>query len=92
MQILSSYEPGEKLQLNVLRMKKKLTVDVTIPEGTRGSWQHRLDSDEDVLMPAPPVAAAGPAVGFGPASPVSVVRPMPAVGREIHIITDDEPL
>ena len=81
---------SEKLQLNVLRMKKKLTVDVTIPEDTRGSWERRLDSDEDVLMPAPPVAAAAPAMAIGP---VSVVRPLPAAGRgEVHIITDDEPL
>ncbi len=89
MQILSSYEPGEKLQLNVLRMKKKLTVDVTIPEDTRGSWERRLDLDEDVLIPALPAAAAAPAMAIRPAS---VVRPLPAVGREVHIITDDEPL
>ncbi|MBB6096563.1 putative metalloprotease with PDZ domain [Povalibacter uvarum] len=89
MQILSSYEPGEKLQLNVLRMKKKLTVDVTIPENARGSWERRLDPDEDVFIPASPVAAAVPAMSI---APVSVTRPMPAAGAEVHIITAEEPL
>jgi hypothetical protein len=40
MRILSSYQPGEKLKLNVLRMKKRTAVDVTVPE------------ESDVLMPA----------------------------------------
>jgi S1-C subfamily serine protease len=39
MRILSSYQAGEKLKLNVLRMKKRTAIDVTVPE------------DSDVLMP-----------------------------------------
>ena len=30
--ILGSYQPGEKLKLNVLRMKKRMTFEITIPE------------------------------------------------------------
>ena len=89
MQILSSYEAGEKLQLNVLRMKKRLTVDVTIPEDTRGSWERRLGPGDDVLIPAPPVAAAAPAMAIAPAPAIGA---MPAVRREVRIITDDEPI
>jgi S1-C subfamily serine protease len=40
MRILSSYQTGEKLKLNVLRMKKRTAIDVTVPE------------ERDVLMPA----------------------------------------
>jgi S1-C subfamily serine protease len=40
MRILSSYQTGEKLKLNVLRMKKRTAIDVTVPE------------ESDVLMPA----------------------------------------
>ena len=35
--ILGSYQAGEKLKLNVLRMKKRMSFDVTIPEDARGS-------------------------------------------------------
>jgi serine protease Do len=36
MRILSSYQAGEKLKLNVLRMKKRSAFEVTIPEGLEG--------------------------------------------------------
>lgn len=39
MRILSSYQTGEKLKLNVLRMKKRTAIDVTVPE------------ERDVLIP-----------------------------------------
>ncbi len=32
MQILASYQAGEMLKLNVLRMKKRINFDITIPE------------------------------------------------------------
>ena len=32
LRILGSYQPGEKLKLNVLRAKKRMTFDVTVPE------------------------------------------------------------
>lgn len=62
LRILGSYQAGEQLKLNVLRMKKRLSFDITIPEDT-GEWgmersRFRPDPDEDVLIaPAP---AAGP--------------------------------
>lgn len=39
MRILSSYQAGEKLKLNVLRMKKRTPIDITVPE------------DRDVVIP-----------------------------------------
>lgn len=75
LQILTSYEAGEKLKLNVLRMKKRITFDVTIPEDAplRGS---RVAPPADVLMPALPVA---PAIAPAP-------QGVPAIPREIRVV------
>src|SRR5687767_9611337 len=39
LRILGSYQPGEKLKLNVLRARKPLTFDLTVPEST---WERPL--------------------------------------------------
>jgi type II secretory pathway component PulC len=39
--ILSSYQEGEKLKLNVMRDKKRLTFDITVPEAPE--LDHRMD-------------------------------------------------
>jgi hypothetical protein len=59
LQILTSYEGGEKLKLNVLRMKKRIAFDVTIPDDVpeRG---FRSAPPPDVIMPAPPVPSSAP--------------------------------
>lgn len=36
LRILGSYQPGEQVKLNVLRAKKKMTFDITVPES---SWE-----------------------------------------------------
>jgi S1-C subfamily serine protease len=63
LRILGSYQPGEKLKLNVLRMKKRTTLDLTIPEDV---LQHRPGSDRfflhhDLDEPAPAMPAVPPA-------------------------------
>ncbi|HEY5807953.1 MAG TPA: PDZ domain-containing protein [Povalibacter sp.] len=65
LQILASYQPGEKLKLNVLRMKKRLTFDITIPEDMRNDGPHLQSrglrvEPPDVVMPAPPMTAPLP--------------------------------
>ena len=40
LRILSSYQPGEKLKLNILRTKKRMSFEVTVPEDT---WEKRID-------------------------------------------------
>lgn len=40
-QILSSYEGGEKLKLNVMRQKKRLTFDIVMPEDSTGRREFR---------------------------------------------------
>ncbi|MEM9690785.1 MAG: PDZ domain-containing protein [Pseudomonadota bacterium] len=49
MRILSSYEPGESLDLNILRDKRKRTLKIEMPDDRRGL----------VVPPAPPLAPAG---------------------------------
>jgi S1-C subfamily serine protease len=40
LRILSSYQPGEKLKLNILRTKKRMSFEVTVPED---AWERRID-------------------------------------------------
>lgn len=58
--ILSSYQSGEKLKLNVMRMKKRMTIDVTIPEDIR---ERDFGEPEDRVVPAMPPAAPPPPPG-----------------------------
>ena len=41
LRILSSYQPGEKLKLNVLRAKKRMSFEITVPEDA--TWEKRID-------------------------------------------------
>ncbi|HEY8540478.1 MAG TPA: PDZ domain-containing protein [Steroidobacteraceae bacterium] len=57
LQILGSYRPGEKLKMNVMRMKKRMTIDITIPEdvGGRGEGvRFRFEGPEHHVPSAPP--------------------------------------
>jgi C-terminal processing protease CtpA/Prc len=77
LQILSSYQSGEKMKLNVLRMKKRLTFDITIPEDAE--WGHAEAGEPgDVFLQAPP-------------GPMTAPMPPPGMRDEIRII-GPEPL
>jgi S1-C subfamily serine protease len=52
LRILSSYQEGETLKLGILRAKKRMTFDVTIPKGADGG-AHIFHSRHD-LGPPPP--------------------------------------
>ncbi len=41
LRILSSYQSGEKLKLTILRAKKRMTFDITVPEDA--TWEKRID-------------------------------------------------
>ena len=71
LQILTSYEGGEKLKLNVLRMKKRITFDVTIPDEEPEMGSHVMPP-ADFIMPAQPMA------------PLSA--PAPGQRREIRVL------
>jgi hypothetical protein len=65
--ILGSYQPGEKVKLNVLRMKKRTTIDLTIPEDAQ--WERRFERSHFMPPPAPAPAPAPTSPGM-PAVPV----------------------
>ena len=50
MRILASYQAGEKLELGIMRDKKKVTIDVEIPADHHGELRHRYDIE---VKPAP---------------------------------------
>ena len=65
LRILSSYQGGEKLRLNVMRANKKQTFEITVPEATgEGEFEHQLGPgaavgfDERMRMPPPPPGTA----------------------------------
>jgi len=76
LRILSSYQAGEKLKLNILRMKKRMSFEVTVPEDTfekrldgprleRGFMRFRAPPGPMIeAVPGPPIPAEG--VGIGP--------------------------
>nr|WP_298716371.1 PDZ domain-containing protein [uncultured Steroidobacter sp.] len=84
--ILGSYQAGEKLKLNVLRQKKKMSFDITIPDepaaGRTGPFifhQHLDGPSEDIM------------IGPGPGGPMAAPLPPPppgASGRVISIVDD----
>ncbi|REJ76595.1 MAG: PDZ domain-containing protein [Acidobacteria bacterium] len=70
MRILSSYEPGETLEVAVVRRKQRTTLRGEVPRGRRPDsgllWNHGIDAPSDVLIPRPPSAVPQP--GDGPGS------------------------
>lgn len=80
LRILSSYQPGEKLKLNILRTKKRMSFEVTVPEN---AWEKRIDGahfqrgfygPSMEAMPGPPVPVPGIRVEMDD-GPVSVTLP-----------------
>ena len=72
LRILSSYQPGEKLKLNILRTKKRMSFDITVPEG-QGPFERRFEGPrlERGLMPfGPGVRVEGPGPITLPAPPL----------------------
>jgi C-terminal processing protease CtpA/Prc len=98
--ILGSYQAGEQLKLGVLRMKKRMTFDVTIPDDPAAtaaapfnfSYHH-----EDRLMPAPAIdIRRRDEIMLSPAMPAVPAMPLPppppeAGATEIITHIEDEP-
>jgi S1-C subfamily serine protease len=79
LRILSSYQSGEKLELGIMRDKKKMTIDVEIPADHHGNLQEgwELGSWDVEVSPA---AAAG-----APLAPAPAVEPVRALEKVIVI-------
>src|SRR5688572_18979786 len=82
LRILSSYQPGEKLKLNILRAKKRMSFDITVPEN---SWEKRLDGARFErggryapmieAMPAMPPMPGAPRIHVEGPGPISIPAP-----------------
>jgi S1-C subfamily serine protease len=80
LRILSSYQPGEKLKLNILRTKKRMSFEITVPEDTfekgfegphlqRGFMRFGPTAETMPAMPgmpAPPLPPAGATISVAP--------------------------
>ena len=75
LRILGSYQAGEKLELGIMRDKKKVKVDVEIPDDRQGSLQNDFDIDFEVEVRP----AMAPAYAAHPAHPAPAAAPAPAV-------------
>ncbi len=94
--ILGSYQAGEQLKLGVLRMKKRMTFDVTIPDDPAAtaaapfnfSYHH-----EEGLTPAPAIGIRRDRDEFilSPAMPAMPLPPPPEAGATQIITIEDEP-
>lgn len=81
LRILSSYQPGEKLKLGIMRDKKKVTINVEMPADHHGRLGPMFDVEiRPVLAPAPaahpkPHAAPHAAPHPAPVEPAATVAP-----------------
>lgn len=54
--IIRSYQPGEKIDLKLMRQRKTINLEVTVPEAEKGTmhfnqmWDSRRDEDEDIIF------------------------------------------
>lgn len=82
LRILSSYQPGEKLKLNILRAKQRMSFEITVPEN---AWERRFDgarierglhyAPTIEAMPAMPVMPGTPGIRVEGVGPISIPAP-----------------
>jgi hypothetical protein len=82
LRILSSYQTGEKLKLNVLRLKKRLSFDITIPEnrdeeGTFERSNFAPGHHIEMMGPVGPGQFTMPLPPLPPAGAVTIAMPLP---------------
>jgi membrane-associated protease RseP (regulator of RpoE activity) len=66
--ILQSYQPGDKAKLGVLRQRKQLVLEATMPAPEAGDMgPHQMHQFRELRIPAPTPRPAPPAPGGGPA-------------------------
>jgi S1-C subfamily serine protease len=65
--ILGSYEPGEKVKIDLLRNRKRMTVEATMPSGGDMDGPHPRPLQPHMAPLPPPAPPAGPAAPMPPA-------------------------
>lgn len=93
--ILGSYQAGEQLKLGVLRMKKRMTFEVTVPDDPAATAAAPFNFSfhrEDNLMRAPAIGIRGrDEIILAPAQPAMPLPPPEAGATQIITHIDDEP-
>jgi S1-C subfamily serine protease len=69
LRILSSYQAGEKLKLNILRMKKRMSFEVTVPEDTSEKRLHGPRREQGLMRFGPPAETTRPIAVPAPSLP-----------------------
>lgn len=85
--ILGSYQAGEKLTLNVLRQKKKMSFDITIPDEPAAGRAEPFMFHQRIESPDRP----GVDIVINPDAGTLALPPPPPVRRERAISIADEP-
>ena len=78
LRILSSYQPGEKLKLNILRTKKRLSFEVTVPEDARfdgARFERGFRYAPEGMIEAMPVMPGAPGIRVEGPGPVTLPAP-----------------
>lgn len=75
MRILRSYEPGENVNMEVLRKRSRATLTFKVPERSKAEWHEH--GKHSVAVPAQPSPAPSAASPEAPATPAAPVAPMP---------------
>jgi len=77
MRILASYQAGEKLELGIMRNKKKITLEIEIPAEHVGNLSKGWDVEiRPAVAPAGPRAPAPVAVPSAPMAPAPTTAPV----------------
>jgi S1-C subfamily serine protease len=60
--IMRSYQPGEKMAVQLIRKKKKINVEITMPDRKFGRWVEGGDENvhEIIIAPAPEAPSPAP--------------------------------
>jgi C-terminal processing protease CtpA/Prc len=56
LRILGSYQPGESLELDIMRDKRKRTLEIEVPDGRTGALYEFAPAPRPAAAPRPPVA------------------------------------
>ena len=90
LRILGSYQAGEKLKLNVLRMKKRLSFDITIPENHGEQGIIERSNFTPNFTPGRRIEMIGP---MGPGQVTMPLPPFPpAEAVPIAVPSSDQPV
>ena len=75
--ILASYQPGEKVALRIVRQRKTLDLEATVPERAGHRRVATGESHRPRVAPMPPMPPAAPTPQAAPAPQVAPVPPVP---------------